>query len=118
MSDTVKGLLVQLTSVYNQQLAMLKQVTQRQVVAGVIAYEHGQSYTPTLDDMRLQLVNDDPNHRLPDGFGAKVDNLFYEQGNLLIRVIRTQKAEGVVPNTGAELQHAWQTGDYSAIRGA
>lgn len=118
MADQVLDLLKKLTLNWQGILQALSQVTQRQTVAGEIAFQHGEKYTPTVDDLRLQLVNDDPDHRIADGFGAHVNDLFYQQGNLLIRTMKAQKAAGLVPNKGNEIMDAAKSGNYSSIRGA
>jgi hypothetical protein len=116
MSDNIRSLLGQLGENQKAIAATAAQLTQRQCVAGEIAFHLGESYKPTVDDLHY-LVNDDPAHRLPSAFGAHVDSLFYQQGNLLIRVMKEQRAEGLTPNKGDEIMNAATSGDYSKIRG-
>lgn len=115
--SNVRSLLDELAQNWKDQEALAASLTQRQYVRGEVAFHHGETTTATVKDT-YQLVNDDPENRLDSDVGKRADTLHYRQGNLLIGIMKAQKAAGLSPNKGPEIMTAAQTGDYTKIRGA
>ena len=114
--STISSLLDQLGQNYLAQVKLASSLTQRQTLAGEIAFHNGETYTPTVADLST-LVNDDPDNRITTQ-GDQAQALAQNQGRLLISIIKAQKAANVTPNKGPEIMQAAETGNYSKINGA